>query len=217
MPISYATRDMLKPLTQNEEIIMDQIIWYDNINYIDEDSYVEVNTVDYLTLLMKEKDIISVIISDIKELNIKTLSLIDSLEHIKLEAIESITFSDFNKNLKFLEINYCALNYPPIIPENLIILDLSMNLIDSLEYMNIPNSLKKINLNDNHFKVFPELNDNLEEVYLCNNYLKEIGEIPKNIKKLFVGNNYITEYPIMSNDILTDINNNPIKTVSIEV
>ena len=144
MPISYATRDMLKPLTQNEEIIMDQIIWYDNINYIDEDSYVEVNTVDYLTLLMKEKDIISVIISDIKELNIKTLSLIDSLEHIKLEAIESITFSDFNKNLKFLEINYCALNYPPIIPKNLIILDLSMNLIDSLEYMNIPNSLKKL-------------------------------------------------------------------------
>ena len=55
MPISYATRDMLKPLTQNEEIIMDQIIWYDNINYIDEDSYVEVNTVDYLTLLTKEK------------------------------------------------------------------------------------------------------------------------------------------------------------------
>ena len=92
-----------------------------------------------------------------------------------------------------------------------------MNLIDSLEYMNIPNSLKKINLNDNHFKVFPELNDNLEEVYLCNNYLKEIGEIPKNIKKLFVGNNYITAYPIMSNDILTDINNNPIETVSIEV
>ena len=217
MPIFYATRNMLQPLTNDNEIILDQVIWYDNINCINEDDMIEVNTVDYLTLLAKENDIISVIISEIKELDISILSSINSIEHIRLEAIESITFSDFNNNLKFLEINYCALNYPPVIPENLVSLDLSMNLIDSLEHMEIPPSLKKLNLNDNHFKNFPNLVDTLEEVYLCNNYLGEVGTIPSNLKKLFIGNNYITKYPTLPNNIVTDISNNPINTVSIEV
>lgn len=214
MTISYATRNMLKPIS-NEEIIMDHLIWFDNVNCINEDDYIEVNTVDFLTLL--KKDIISVIISDIKELDINVLSSINSIEHIRLEAIESVTFGDFNSNLKFLEINYCALNYPPVIPDGIIILDLSMNLINSLEYMEIPESLKKLILNDNHFKTFPELPDNIEEIYLCNNYLTEIGTLPKNLKKLFIGNNYITQHPVIPDNISTDVTNNPINTVSIEI
>jgi len=220
MPIYYATRNKLKPLIKNDintDDITDKVIWYDNINCINEDDYIMVNTVDFLTLLMKENDIISVLISDIKELDINILSSIVSIEHIRLEAIESITFGSFNNNLKFLEINYCALNYPPIIPNGLIILDLSMNLIDSLEYMEIPSSLKKINLNDNHFKIFPILADTLEEVYLCNNYLEEIGKLPQNIKKIFIGNNFITKQPIIPNTIISDINNNPIDTIVLEV
>lgn len=216
MPILYATRDMLKKNnTEDSEIMMDVVNWYDNKSYIDIDEMIEVNTVEFLQLVMKDKDIISVIISDIKELKIEDLNKITTLEHVKLESIESITFSNFNDNLRILEINYCALNYPPQIPKNLICLDLSMNLIDSLEYTTVPDSLKKINLNDNHFHFFPETNDNVETIYLCNNYLKKIEYLPKNLKKLFVGNNFIEEMPELNN-IITDIKNNPINTINIE-
>lgn len=215
MPILYATRDMLKCYNDDDsEIMMDIINWYDNTSYIDISDMIKVNTVEFLQLVMKEKDIISIIVSDIKELKIEDLNKITTLEHIKLESIESITFTDFNNNLKILEINYCALNYPPQIPENLIILDLSMNLIDSLEHTSVPNSLKILNLNDNHFHFFPETTDNLEIIYLCNNYLKKIENLPKNLKKLFVGNNFIEEMPQL-NDIITDIKNNPINTINI--
>ena len=52
--------------------------------------------------------------------------------------------------------------------------------------------LRKINLNDNHFK-FPTLPDTINEIYICNNYLKTISHLPSNLKKLFIGNNYLEE------------------------
>tara|TARA_B110000908_G_scaffold71121_1_gene85805 strand:- start:4432 stop:5100 length:669 start_codon:yes stop_codon:yes gene_type:complete len=217
MPVLYATRKMLKELNQTDyssidvdDIILDRTIWYDMNHYIDENDMIQVNTVDFLTLLAKEHDIVSVLITNIKELEIDVLSNINSIEHIKIENVESITFSDFNNNLKHLEINYCALSYPPVIPDNLIILDLSMNLIDSLEHMEIPKSLKKINLNDNNFQIFPQLRDNLEEVYLCNNYLNNISNLPKNLKKLFIRNNNINEQFEINSTIITDLINNTI-------
>lgn len=218
MPILYATEKMLKSYDVNDsEIMLNCIEWYDDKRYIDVDDMIEVNTVEFLSLVNQKEKIISVYISNIKELKIDDLNKLESVEHIKLEAIESITFCDFNDNLKLLQINYCALNYPPQIPKNLIKLDLSMNLIDSMEHSVVPDSLKVINLNDNHFHTFPLLNDNVETIYICNNYIKKVENLPANLKKLFVGNNFIEEMPILDDSIISDIKQNPINTINMEV
>ena len=218
MPILYATEKMLKSYDVNDsEIMLNCIEWYDDKRYIDVDDMIEVNTVEFLSLVNQKEKIISVYISNIKELKIADLNKLESVEHIKLEAIESITFCDFNDNLKLLQLNYCALNYPPQIPKNLIKLDLSMNLIDSMEHAIVPDSLKVINLNDNHFHTFPLLNDNVETIYICNNYIKKVENLPANLKKLFVGNNFIEEMPILDDSIISDIKQNPINTINMEV
>ena len=72
MPISYAVRNNLKDIDDNDDFL-DRIVWYDDQKYLNEDDYIEVNTIGYLSLLSQKNDIISVIIKDIKELKIKKI------------------------------------------------------------------------------------------------------------------------------------------------
>ena len=204
MPILYATADNLTKKSESRSydiFSMDIQEWYDKEYYISLHDYTKVNTLDYLNLVDKKEDIISIFIINEQKINLNQIVKLKNLQHLKLESIENITFCDLNTSLKYLEVNYCALNYPPVVPDGLVILDISMNLISSLEKITLPSSLKIINLNDNHFRKFPILPDNIEILYICSNYLKEINNLPKNLTQLFIRNNYI------KNNILSNINN----------
>lgn len=214
MPISYATQVNLnknKLDSSDDFFFMDILDWYDNQHHINLKDYKNVNTLDYLNLVDKNEKIISIIITNEKEIDLNQISNLTNLQHLKIESVENITFCDLNTSLKHLEVTYCALNYPPVVPEGLIILDISMNLISSLDVVKLPESVQILNLNDNHFNKFPSLPNNIKILYICSNYLKEVGDLPKNLTHLYIKNNYIKLESLPNLEgIFTDIclNNN---------
>lgn len=214
MPILYATKDNLIKKTDSEDIFfMDVLEWFDKEHHICLLDYRKVNTLDYLNLVDKKETIISIIVINEKTVDLNQITKLKNVQHLKLESIENIIFCDLNPSLCHLEVNYCALNYLPIVPNGLIIMDVSMNLISSTEEVILPESLKILNLNDNRFKEIPNLPNNLEILYICSNYIKTIKNLPEKLTHLFIRNNYLDDNELEKiNNIYIDIN----KTVNLK-
>ena len=91
MPILYATADNL---TKKQENVSDDIFpmdiqeWYDKEYYISLHDYNKVNTLDYLNLVDKKEDIISIFIINEKKINLNEIIKLKNLQHLKLESIE---------------------------------------------------------------------------------------------------------------------------------
>lgn len=196
MPIGYILKKDLKLYdnTKQDDLDIDTIVWYDQNNYFNESDY---KIVENFNELYKLNDLIGLYIFNENEIDLNEIKNIN-IEQLRIENTDKITFCELNENIKSLVINYCCLVYAPVLPSNLVELDLSNNFIESLDEIELPESLIRLNLNDNHIKILNIESNTLETLYACNNYIMKIEKMSKNIKKIFLNNNYID---VKSNDL----------------
>lgn len=136
----------------------------------------------------------------------------DSLEISGL-TIASIEGVEAFVNLTMLNCYNNQLSTLPVLPSNLIFMDISSNQLNSLPVLSA--SMNFLFCNNNQITALPALPPNLIFFGCEGNQLTSLPVIPSSVKALTIGHNQLTSIPPLPNDLLTFIcSNNPLPSLS---